>query len=105
MYILRKGRGPHDTKQRAKHMTKYVVKLTQVNIETMEQHNFYLGKDGYVHDEAQDADGYKVKRFAEDYIKRDIKGPFKKVIDERHAIEHGKWLSIYDIVEVEQPND
>lgn len=91
-------------------MKKYVIKITQIDLENGGIQLFYFGKDGYVHDDPNYATGWKARRFAEDYIKRDVKSAWRRPIGvgklaENNCIENERWLNHYDILEVEQEND
>lgn len=80
-------------------MKKYVVKDTIINLTTLETQIYYTGKDGYVHDKPEWADGYLAVRFAVDNIKRSMEG-FTK-IDNSHCLESGKWFHHYEIMELD----
>ena len=89
-------------------MKKYVVKINQFDLETGETNLFFIGKDGYVHGDSEYAVGWKLKRFAEEYIQRDMKGNYWKrgfSLYPNNVIENEKWISHYSIIEVEQEND
>lgn len=89
-------------------MKKYVIKETQINLETLEQNVFYTGTDGYVHDSKEDATGYKklgmcVNRKDTDmaWVIKFYKGTQLK----DNVVFDGKWIHHYEIVEVEQEDE
>lgn len=83
-------------------MKTYIVKDKLINIQTKEIQIYYMGKDGYVHGEAEYCDGYSKPHFAKQKIKRDMDNYFNSKLDETHSIENGTWLHIYEVVEIER---
>ena len=87
-------------------MKKYVVKDSIINIKTGEQQTWYIGKDGYVHDERtkEFADGYARKGDAQRKINRDkawyITWEKAQVINP-YTIQERDWLHVMTIEERE----
>lgn len=87
-------------------MKKYVVKESVQNITTGEQQIWYMGKDGYIHDERtkEFADGYARKGDAERKISREkawyITWQKAKVLNE-NSIQDNNWIYTYSIEERE----
>lgn len=86
-------------------MKKYIIKDTIVNIENGEEHVYFMGKDGYVHDERTFywCDGYTRECYAIKKIKKDmnffirfIKG--SKIINDMECFESIKWKHTYEIL-------
>ena len=87
-------------------MKKYIIKDTLTDIETGVELIYFLGKDGYVHDESSFywCDGYKRKGFALKKIESDIlfyirfcKG---KLIKNMVCEESGRWVHHYEILTI-----
>ena len=87
-------------------MKTYVVKDIIHNTQTGETSTYYTGKDGYVHDEPEFADGYKLTKAAQKKIDREkawyVRWQKAKVINENSIIESDKWVHTYSIVEKEE---
>ena len=87
-------------------MKKFVIKDIIHNTKTGETFTCYTGIDGYVHDEPEDADGYKSAKVAQKKIDREkawyLHHMGGAVINEKSIIESNIWIHTYSIVEVEQ---
>lgn len=88
-----------------KNMKKYIIKDTITNQETKEIQVYFMGKDGYIHDEQTFywCDGYKRRCDAEKKIAKEIKwfsGIHGQTIDSKHCIEGKKWYHEYEILEI-----
>ena len=86
-------------------MTGYVVKDECTLVETGAHYaTWYMGSDGYVHEDPVYADAYKRRYFAEKKIERYVNdkccGRYRKV-SETECIEAEKWHHHYSIVEVQ----
>ena len=86
-----------------KNMKKFIVKDTLVNTKTGEEKIYYMGKDGYVHDDSTFfyCDGWKRERFAREYIKKDMNFHLRysngKIINDYECFEYD-WKHIYEIL-------
>lgn len=87
-------------------MKKFVIKDITHNTHSGETFTFYTGTDGYVHDEAQYADGYKYRKVAQKKIDTEkawyLNHQHGQVINENTIIESNRFIHTYSIVEVEQ---
>ena len=87
-------------------MKKFVVKDIIHNTKSGEVFICYIGTDGYVHDEAKYADGYKSAKVAQKKIDRDkswyMRFQHGQIINETTFIESNRFIHTMTIVEVEQ---
>ena len=79
-------------------MKTYIIEDKIINIKTKETHLYYLGKDGYVHEDMDYCTGYTRPSYAQELIERQFDEHIVK-LDNFHAIEGGVWLHIYTIIE------
>ena len=85
-------------------MKKFVIKDIIHNTHTGETIICFTGTDGYVHDEAIYADGYKYAKVAQKKIDREkawyLNHMNGQVINENSIIESNRFIHTYSIVEV-----
>ena len=80
----------------------FYVKIIQFDLDSGKTEMFYIGKDGYVHEEHVMTDGWTKRRFAEDYIERDMKSNDYREINStalknRNCIYKERWLLNYSV--------
>ena len=63
---------------------------------------YFFGKDGFVHSDTLLLEGWKQKRFAEAFIKRDIENsPNTWKLCEHVGVENNRWINFYEIIEID----
>ena len=83
---------------------KFIVKLRSYEIgdESKPYAVYFFGKDGYVNTDSTFAEGWKQRRFAEAFIKRDIENtPNTIKIEDHLSVECNRWINFYEIIEIE----
>ena len=83
---------------------KYIIKDTIIDAKSrdLEKQIYYIGKDGYVHDFPEYADGYSKKGYASRYIKKQLTAYGCSPINEVSTLESFRWMHIYEIIEVSE---
>ena len=74
------------------------VKVKIINVKTEDTFTYYLGKDGYVHDDITYCEGYIRPCYAQNLIDKQIDNHIEKRLYNNISIENGVWLHIYNVI-------
>lgn len=80
-------------------MKTYIIEDKLINLKTKEVKTFYTGKDGYVHEFPEYADGYTRPNYAQSKIEKEMDNIIIQKLDENHGLENNTWLHIYSVIE------